>query len=80
MSEDNENEFKKLIDKIQVELDPEKIEQSLSSLQERVRRLTSDGMYTKVRVKFRGKVIVPEMPLGVFLAAEAATFWYAGLI
>ena len=32
MSEENENEFKKLIDKIQVELDPEKLEQSLSSL------------------------------------------------
>jgi len=80
MSDENENEFKKLIDKIQVELDPEKLEQSLSSLQERVRRLTSDGVYTKVRIKFRGRVIVPEMPLGVFLAAEAATFWYAGLI
>ena len=25
-------------------------------------------------------MIVPEMSLGVFLAAEAATFWYAGLI
>ena len=37
-------------------------------------------MYTKVRIKFRDKVIVPEMPLGVFLAAEVATFWYAGLI
>ena len=80
MSKENGNEFKKLMDKIQIELDPEKIEQSLSGLQEKVRRLTSDGMYTKVRVKFRGKVIVPEMPLGVFLAAEAATFWYAGLI
>ena len=80
MSDKNDNEFKKLIDKIQVELDPEKIEQSLSGLQERVRRLTSDGMYTKVRIKFRDKVIVPEMPLGVFLAAEVATFWYAGLL
>lgn len=74
------NEFKKWIDKIQVELDPEKMEQSLSSLQDRVRQLTSDGMYTKVRIKFRGKTVVPEMPLAVFLAAEVATFWYAGLI
>jgi len=74
------NEFQKLFDKIHVELDPSKMEKSLSQLQEKVRQLTHDGMYTKVRIKFRGKVIVPEMPLGVFLAAEVATFWYAGLI
>ena len=74
------NDFQKLFDKIQVELDPTKMEKSLSQLQEKVRQLTHDGMYTKVRITFRGKVLVPEMPLGVFLAAEAATFWYAGLI
>jgi tetratricopeptide (TPR) repeat protein len=78
--EKDDSEFQKLIDKIQIELDPEKIEQSFSGLQDRVRRITSDGMYTKVRIKFRGKTIVPEMPLGVFLAAEVATFWYAGLL
>ena len=78
MSEDNE--FKKMLDKIQVELDPEKIEKSITTLQDKVRRLTNDGLYTKVRIKFRDRVIVPEIPLGVFLAAEAATFWYAGLI
>ena len=75
-----ENEFKKMLDKIQVELDPERIEKSIGSLQEKVRRLTNDGLYTKVRIKFRDRVIVPEVPLGVFLAAEAATFWYAGII
>ena len=74
------NEFKKLIDKIQIEIDPEEIESTIRNLQAKAKQLANEGMYTKVRVKFRDRVIVPEIPLGVFIAAEAATFWYAGLV
>ena len=74
------NEFKKFIDKIQIELDPEEVEGTIRNLQSKAKQLANEGMYTKVRIKFRDRVIVPEIPLGVFIATEAATFWYAGLV
>ncbi len=72
--------FKSWISSFKVEIDPEEIESSIQALQRKAKEMAADGRYTKVRIKFRGKQIAPEMPLAVFMAAEAATFWYAGLM
>ncbi|MBM75247.1 MAG: hypothetical protein CMK59_07585 [Proteobacteria bacterium] len=72
--------FQSWISSFKVEIDPDEIESSIQTLQRKAKEMAADGRYTKVRVKFRGKQIVPEMPLAVFVAAEAATFWYAGLM
>ena len=62
------------------ELDPEKIEESVKSIGDRARQLALDSTHTKVRIKYKGKQLGSDFPLAVFIAAEAATFWYGGII
>ena len=79
MSDDKKNK-KTLLETFQFELDPEQIESSLQKLRVQVKQFAVDSRHTKVRIKFKGKPIAPDIPLGVFVAAEAATFWYGGLL
>lgn len=58
-----------------VEFDPEKIEETLKTVQERIRESIEAGRYTKVRLSYRGRALGPDIPLPVFLAAEGVTFW-----
>ena len=72
--------FQDIFKSLKVEIDPEEVEKSIKTLQDKVKKIANDGRYTKVRLKYRGKVVSPDMPLAVFVAAEAAVFWYAGLL
>ena len=72
--------FQDLLKSFKVEIDPEEVEESIKTLQKKVKQIANDGRYTKVRLKYKGKVVTPDMPLAVFVAAEAAVFWYAGLL
>jgi tetratricopeptide (TPR) repeat protein len=72
--------WKDFVDSIRVEIDPTEMDESVKRIQEQVKKVAQDGRYTKVRIKYNGKQLGPDIPLGVFLAAEAATLWYAGLI
>lgn len=58
-----------------LEIDPDRIEDALRSLRERIRTSFTAGRYTKVRISFRGKVVGPDIPLAVFLAGEGVAFW-----
>jgi tetratricopeptide (TPR) repeat protein len=60
------------------QLDPEQIEESLREIGERLRRLVEDHRYSKVRLSRKGKPLLPDIPLGAFIAGEAASFWLAG--
>jgi tetratricopeptide (TPR) repeat protein len=51
----------------------------VKNLQERLKRMVDQGRYTKVRLKYKGKPLMPDIPFGIFIATEAASFWYAGL-
>ncbi len=62
------------------EIDPRKIEASLNKLKEQVVTLAKKGRYTKVRFKFRGKQLLPDIPLAAVVAVEGATFYWAGLL
>ena len=68
------------VNNVRVELDPNQLESGFRQLQERVQRAASDGVHTKVRLKLNGKQLGPDIPLAAFLAAEAATFFYGGLL
>ena len=68
------------VNNVRVELDPNQLENGFRQLQERVQRAASDGVHTKVRLKLNGKQLGPDIPLAAFLAAEAATFFYGGLL
>ena len=58
-----------------IEIDPEHIDQTLKSLRDRVKDTFAAGRYTKVRLSYKGKPIMPDIPLGVFLATEGVAFW-----
>jgi tetratricopeptide (TPR) repeat protein len=38
------------------------------------------GRYTKVRFKFRGKQLLPDLPLAAIVAAEGLTFYWGGIL
>jgi tetratricopeptide (TPR) repeat protein len=59
----------------QFEIDPERIQETLTRLRARVGESFVAGRYTKVRLSYRGKVLGPEIPLAVFLAGEGVAFW-----
>jgi tetratricopeptide (TPR) repeat protein len=58
-----------------LEIDPERIEETLKRLRDQVRSSFTAGRYTKVRLSYRGKVIGPDLPLAVFLAGEGVAFF-----
>ena len=58
-----------------IEIDPEKVEETLRELRERVNQSVSSSRYTKVRLSYKGKTIAPDMPLALFLAGEGVAFW-----
>jgi tetratricopeptide (TPR) repeat protein len=62
------------------EIDPTAVEASLEELKARVVTWAKKGRYTKVRFKFRGKSLLPDIPLAAVAAVEGATFYWAGLL
>lgn len=77
---DDQRKFRNPFDSIRIEVDPDQIDDSVRRLTESVRAFVENGRYTKVRIKYKGKQILRDIPLGVFVATEAVTFWYAGLL
>ncbi|HCF57575.1 MAG TPA: hypothetical protein DFS52_06230 [Myxococcales bacterium] len=63
-----------------VEVEPGSIETTLKNLRGELAHWVNKGRYTKVRFRLRGKPILPDIPVGALLAAEAVTFWWAGLL
>lgn len=59
----------------QFEIDPERVQETLERLRDRVRDSFVAGRYTKVRLSYRGKALGPDIPLAVFLAGEGVAFW-----
>jgi tetratricopeptide (TPR) repeat protein len=62
------------------EIDPKKVEDSLKKFRDQLVQLTRKGRYTKVRFKFRGKQLLPDLPLAAVVAVEGATFYWTGLL
>jgi tetratricopeptide (TPR) repeat protein len=62
------------------EIDPRKLEASLLKLRDQVVSLAKKGRYTKVRFKFRGKQLLPDLPLAAVVAVEGASFYWAGVL
>ncbi|XXF78863.1 tetratricopeptide repeat protein [Myxococcaceae bacterium GXIMD 01537] len=62
------------------EIDPKRIEESLRKLQDEMVHWANKGRYTKVRFKFRGKQLLPDLPLAAVVAAEGLTFYWGGIL
>lgn len=63
-----------------IEIDPKRIEATLSKLKAQLVAWANKGRYTKVRFKFRGKQLLPDLPLAAVLAAEGLTFYWGGIL
>jgi tetratricopeptide (TPR) repeat protein len=74
MTDDGRNWYENL----RIDLDPDRIDESLKVLGEKLKRAWDQGRYTRVRFMFKGKAILPDIPLGALVATEVATFWWAG--
>lgn len=64
-----------------IEIDPQKVDEAVQAIRERVRASSTwvqasvaHGRYVKVRLSYRGKPIIPDIPLAVFLAGEGLAF------
>jgi len=62
------------------EIDPKRIEEGLQKLREEVVHWANKGRYTKVRFKFRGKQLLPDLPIAAVAAAEGLTFYWGGIL
>jgi tetratricopeptide (TPR) repeat protein len=63
-----------------LEIDPKRIEEGLKKLQQEAAHWANKGRYTKVRFKFRGKQLLPDLPLAAVAAAEGLTFYWGGVL
>lgn len=62
------------------EIDPKRVEESLKKLRGEMVHWANKGRYTKVRFKFRGKQLLPDLPLAAIVAAEGLTFYWGGIL
>jgi tetratricopeptide (TPR) repeat protein len=63
-----------------VNVEPGRIEEMLHKLRTEVGALANKGRYTRVRFKFRGKQLLPDLPLAAVIAAEGLTFYWTGIL
>jgi tetratricopeptide (TPR) repeat protein len=63
-----------------VDVEPGRIEEMLHKLRTEVGALANKGRYTRVRFKFRGKQLLPDLPLAAVIAAEGLTFYWTGIL
>ena len=62
------------------EIDPKRLEEGLRKLREELVHWANKGRYTKVRFKFRGKQLLPDLPIAAVAAAEGLTFYWGGIL
>jgi len=63
-----------------VHVEPGRIEEMLQKLRKEFSALANKGRYTRVRFKFRGKQLLPDLPLAAVIAAEGLTFYWTGIL
>ncbi|MFL5318815.1 MAG: tetratricopeptide repeat protein [Myxococcaceae bacterium] len=63
-----------------IEIDPRAVEETLNKVKGELLHWANKGRYTKVRFKFRGKQLLPDLPLAAVAAAEGLTFYWGGIL
>lgn len=63
-----------------VDVQPGAIDEALRRVTDTLRQWANAGRYTKVRFKFRGKPLLPDLPLAAVVAAEGLTFYWTGIL
>lgn len=52
----------------------------VENLREDIQYWLDRGRYNKIRIKRKGKPVLPDIPIGAIMAFEAATFFWTGLL
>lgn len=65
-------------DRFTWEVDPKAIERSLVELRDRLRKLVDQSRYTKVRFRWKGRPLLPDLPLTAVVAAEGLALVLGG--
>ncbi|MBM4392548.1 MAG: tetratricopeptide repeat protein [Deltaproteobacteria bacterium] len=65
-------------DRFNWEIDPKSIERSLNELRDRLKRVADQARYTKVRFLWKGKQLLPDVPMTTLLAAEGLALLLTG--
>jgi tetratricopeptide (TPR) repeat protein len=63
-----------------IEVDPRRIEETLRKIRDELVHWANKGRYTRVRFKFRGKQLLPDLPFAAVMAAEGLTFYWGGIL
>lgn len=63
-----------------IEIDPKQVDETLGRIRGELSHWAKKGRYTKVRFKFRGKQLLPDLPLVAVMAAEGLTFYWGGIL
>ena len=66
--------------KFSVEVAAGNVTDAMVRMRDQVEYWASRGRYNKVRIKRKGKAVLPDIPVGALLAFEAATFFWTGLL
>jgi tetratricopeptide (TPR) repeat protein len=64
--------------KLAFTLDPEKLDESVREMASKLKQTVDTTRYSKVRLSYKGKPLMADIPLGLFVAGEAASLWWAG--
>ena len=70
----------KPVKKVTLEINTNKAEESIRQAVERVQYWYKQGVINKVRLKYKGKAILPDIPLSYFMLAQVATFFLTGVV
>ena len=66
--------------KVKLEINTEKVEESIRQAVEKVQYWYRQGMIRKIRLKYKGKPILPDIPLSYFMLVQVATFFLTGVV
>jgi len=68
------------IKRVKLEINTDRVEESIRQTVERLQYWYRQGMIHKVRLKYRGKAILPDIPLSYFMLVQVATFFLTGVV
>ncbi len=70
----------KAVKRVTLEINTSKIDESISQAVEKVQYWYKQGLIHKVRLKYKGKAILPDIPLSYFMLVQVATFFLSGVV
>jgi tetratricopeptide (TPR) repeat protein len=70
----------KPVKKVTLEINTNRAEESIRQAVERVQYWYKQGIINKVRLKYKGKAILPDIPLSYFMLVQVATFFLTGVV